>query len=296
MIEIKDITVGIKSFLRPDAVKRTLAALEGHSFAEVIVADDAKIDEEKRKIYEHASRVIPNFRLLELPFDVGLSAGRNAIVAECSSDYLLMLDDDQEIPPNVLDLAEVLEVDEKIGGVSCFWIEFGRLKCNAANLIDKGVYIIKDIGDEKTFSTDSGKKFFYADFIPNSTLFRVSCLKDCGWDPRLKIGSEHIDFFLSHKRLGKWKFVVCKDVVINHFPNKSGQYSSLFRHKSDRLKKSEMIFKSKWGKKYIFTCQMYIGFKNKRFRSFLHEMINRGANLYVIYILHSIGKVFEKII
>lgn len=251
MITESDITVGIKSFLRPEALRRTLGALESFDFAAVLVGDDGAISAGKEEVYEWASSTLPGFALLRLPRDVGLSAGRNAIVEECGTDYLLMLDDDQEVPANVMELAEVLDHDLRLGGVSCFWREFGRMKCTATNIHEVGRYVVKDTNDVEIARTPSGVEYILADFVPNSTLFRTACLRDSAWDENFKIGSEHLDFYLAHKRLKKWTFAVVPSVVIEHYPKRKGGYSSNYRHNRDRLRASERYFREKWGKQGV---------------------------------------------
>jgi hypothetical protein len=67
------VTAGIKSFMCPDAILLTLKALEANDFAEVIVADDSVIDQEKSDIYERLKKKIGCFQLIELPYDVGVT-------------------------------------------------------------------------------------------------------------------------------------------------------------------------------------------------------------------------------
>jgi glycosyltransferase involved in cell wall biosynthesis len=293
MISESIVTIGIKSFLRPDAIERTLKAIEKHNFAEVIVADDSPIDQRKKKVFERAGKKINNFRFIKLPEDVGLSAGRNEIVKCCRTQYLLMLDDDQEIPENIMKLAEILDYDKNLGGVSCFWREFGEIKCTATNLIDKGRYLIKDLEISKYHKTNHGTRFTYADFIPNSTLFRINCLRDISWDSRFKIGSEHVDFFLAHKRLRKWKFAVTSDVIIEHFPKKEGEYSASFRHNKTRLSKSDKIFKLKWGKTYIINGKQMLSIGRVKQRNIIHALIKRKAPLFFVKIVDQMLRVLK---
>jgi hypothetical protein len=294
MINEKMVTVGIKSFFRPQAVERTLKALVGHDFAEVIVADDSVIDEEKQSIFNEAKKKIKNFRVIELPFDVGLSIGRNEIVKNCNTEYILMLDDDQEIPSNIIKLGDILEYDKNLGGVSCYWREFGKIKCTATNLIDLKNYILRDI-EMKEYQTDSGVRFLYADFIPNSTLFRINCLREIKWDPRFKIGREHLDFYLAHKRAGKWKFAVTPDVIIEHFPKRNGSYSICYRHNEKRLFNSDLIFKLKWKKKYIIDGLQLHPISKIKHRKIIHFLIKKNIPLCLIGKLDKLIKFKNKI-
>ena len=71
------ITVGVKTFMRTPKVRLCLQSLAQHTWHEVIVADDGQIDG-ARAMYTDAERA--PLKVLRLPFDTGLSAGRNEIV------------------------------------------------------------------------------------------------------------------------------------------------------------------------------------------------------------------------
>lgn len=252
------ITVGIKTFLRTDKLQECLASLSRHRWREVIVADDGPIDDARERMYAEASRVLP-LRLLRLEFDTGLAAGRNEIVRHCTSDLLLMLDDDQTVGPDIGRLAEVLEADPGLGGVSCIWVERDGRKCTACDLeIDGGRIVKRVTGRPEPRTAPGGHRYLVFDFIPNSTLFRTACLREFPWDPFYKIGKEHLDFYLTHKRAGKWRFAVSIDVEIGHHPegSSSGTYHK-FRG-GDRLQVSEDYFLKKWGVHEIVEGPKYL--------------------------------------
>lgn len=275
--------MGIKSFLRPHALERTLAGLMPFAFHSIVVADDGTIDERKGRLYEEASeRMESAFKLLRLPFDTGLSAGRNAIVEMAETEYLLMLDDDQEVPANLMDLAEVLETDQEIGGVSCMWREYGRYRCTATDLIDEDDFIIRDAQRRNFMTTNTGVSYAYFDLVPNSTLFRRECLVDQNWDPEYRIGYEHLDFFLAHKRLGRWRFAVAPAAVIEHFPARSGEYSNAFRHNRDRLMYSQRYFFRKWSKARIIQGLPFHLERPGLQKRFVHTLLTLGVSPHAV--------------
>lgn len=288
----QDVTVGIKTFLRKDALKLCLKSLTKHHWCEVIVADDGEISEEKEAMYQEMEKQLP-LTLLRLEYDTGLAAGRNEIVQNCSTDYLLMLDDDQTVPDNIGDLKEVLQHNPKIGGVSGIWLEEGSERCNACNikLINGNVikeFTSKDNKKTPILKTNRGIRYKCFDFIPNSTLFRIECLRDIGWDPYYKIGAEHIDFYLSHKIFNKWKFAVALDVRIGHHPeNNSNDYLSL-RHGKERIKASNQYFLDKFGLKEKLEGKYYMEKKglihtynliSKQFKIWLKHGWNREESI-----------------
>lgn len=262
------ITVGIKTFLRTNCLRNCLSSLAKHDWYEIIIADDGEIDKEREHLYEKYQQILP-LKLLRLEFDTGLAAGRNEIVKYCQTNYMLMLDDDETVPENIGDLKHILDHEPSIGGVSGIWIEQNTKKCQA--------YFLKRINDDlikeytwtddlrnpllKTSAGISYKKF---DFIPNSTLFRLECLQDNPWDPYYKIDKEHLDFYLSHKILGKWGFAVAPEVYIGHHPEISdGDQSSYqaFRY-GNRVEASRRYFLKKFGLNQVMQGEMYIEPRN----------------------------------
>jgi glycosyltransferase involved in cell wall biosynthesis len=251
------ITVGVKTFLRTDKLRMCLESLAAHPWHAVIVADDGPVDAEREALYGEFSRRLP-LELVKLPFDTGLSAGRNEIVARCGTEYLLVLDDDQTVPANIGVLAEVMDEVPQLGGISCVWLEKSGRKCTACDLRVEGRRIVKEIvGEKPVHTTRGGRRYVFFDFVPNSTLFRMACLRDQAWDPFYKIGKEHLDFYLMHQRLGRWKFAVSLDVVIGHHPEGQSADYGQFRH-GERVKTSERYFLEKFdvtdvveGSKYI---------------------------------------------
>lgn len=275
------ITVGIKTFLRTDKLRDCLDSLARHRWREVIVADDGPIDEERQRMYDEAAGRLP-LRLIRLDFDTGLAAGRNEIVRRCDSEFLLMLDDDQTVGPDIGRLEEVLQADPGIGGVSCIWVERDGRKCTACDLeIDGGRIIKRVTGEQEPRRTASGQRYLQFDFIPNSTLFRTACLREFPWDPFYKIGKEHLDFYLTHKRAGKWRFAVSIDVEIGHHPegSSSGTYHR-FRG-GERLQVSEDYFRKKWGVDEIIEGPKYLEAARlsalERARRWLVARVNRRA-------------------
>ena len=258
MADTSDLTVGIKTFLRTQQLAMCLEALVAHPWHRVIVADDGPIDAEREAMYANFTARLP-LELLRLEFDTGLSAGRNEIVRRCDSEYLLVLDDDQTVPANIGDLREVMDENRHLGGVSCIWLERGVRRCTACDIRRRGRYLIKATdGSRPVRQTTRGLRFVEFDFVPNSTLFRMDCLRELAWDPFYKIGKEHLDFYLSHQALGKWRFAVCLDVEIGHHPEDNSAQYLQFR-KGERLKVSERYFFDKFDVEDVIEGPKLIG-------------------------------------
>lgn len=275
---LSEITVGIKTFYRTEKLELTLDALIGKSFREVLIADDGEIDEFKESLYKKYSEVLP-LQVLRLPHDTGLPYGRNRMIEQCRTPYFLMLDDDQAIPENIHVLKTILEHDRELGGASCFWNEYGNIVCRAHNIHFIGKYLIKDKGAKPEMRSVGKIDYYVMDFIPNSTLYRKACFDEIMWDEAIKIGSEHVDFYLAQKRLAKWKFAVTPDVIIKHYPSKgSGSYEKKFRHQNDRIARYRKHLIKKWKIKGLINGQN-LHFDGSGFKSFFihHAVISKGS-------------------
>jgi hypothetical protein len=65
-------------------------------------------------------------------------------------------------------------------------------------------------------------------------------LDDYSWDDHFLIGGEHSDFFLTHKKLGKWKFAVTPNFVVRHDPG--GNERFIENRKSRKRKHDSMNY------------------------------------------------------
>jgi len=277
----KKITCGIKSFLRKEKLAQCLAALVNHDFLAVIVADDGPISEEKRAVYRHYQSLLP-LQLIELPVDTGIAAGRNAIIDACQTEFLLILDDDQIIPPNIADLLHILQSDPEIGGISGIWDEYGHYRCGACDLFLERGFVFQDIRAKKVPRLKGNLRYYIYHFIPNSTLFRMGCLQTARWDPFYKIGSEHLDFYLTHQKLARWKFAITPDVVITHDPRETGtEYRDKYRKNDERLNVSLSYLKQKWNIQGIHEISRHIPLRNVSVAR--RRLIYRLMKLYLPY-------------
>ena len=251
-MDMDDVTVGIKSFFRPEKLEICLKSLDNnpHEFKEIIVADDGEINEEKRKLYEEYQEKLP-LNLIELDFDYGLAASRNKIVEEMNGDYLLLLDDDMAVPGNVDLLKHILEAEDSLGGIAGVLYEDGNYKSSAQDLFLEntlfGKTLVRDIREEKEaeVETQIGRKTIYEyDFITTCALIRREALKDQKWDPEYIIEYEHLDFYWSHKQNTDWHFAITEEVTFSHYPGGSIDFEEN-RESKDKHKDSEEHFKCK---------------------------------------------------
>jgi GT2 family glycosyltransferase len=78
------LTAVIKTFERPTTLKRLLKSIRRfYPELRIIVVDDSKIPVE-----------LDDTLVIQMPYDTGISAGRNQALKEVTTEYILLLDDD----------------------------------------------------------------------------------------------------------------------------------------------------------------------------------------------------------
>ena len=200
--------------MREDSLNRLLDSIDQFlPECRIYIADDSEIGgkAERYAMLEEYGHVI-----LRLPFDVGLSAGRNALMEAVEEEYVLYCDDDFMFDGQngVKEALHILEKRKDIGMIT------GMVKCGGQetsfNLNEKEW---EEVDGIKIRKTDRGLNFFLA---------CTSIFKDCKWNPKYKINDEHEDFF---KRL-KSKVYYCPTLQVNHEGRMaSGEYA-LYRNRS----------------------------------------------------------------
>lgn len=264
-MDMKDVTIGTKSFYRPEKIRKCLESIYNADLEikKVIVADDGDITEEKQKIYDNYKQKLP-LKVLDLEYDYGLGGSRNRVFEELESEYVLWIDDDMIVPRNVNILKQILVSRPEIGGVAGMLIEEGSFRAATHDLeIKEGIFgrtLVRKVNEvnKDHIETEIGEKtIFYFDFVPNCLMLRKECLEDAKWDDNYIIMNEHKDFFLTHKQETDWKFAFTKEVIFNHYPGGSIDFKEE-RNDDNKHKDSHQYFKEKWGIKRTAFVSKYI--------------------------------------
>lgn len=216
------IAIGIKTFMREESLFKTLDSIEKYfpySY-KLYVADDSGMSDEKE--YRYQQLEIQGHVVIKLPFNSGLSYGRNEIIRRVTEEYVLMMDDDIRLTDSdsIKKMKQVLDSADDIGLCAGIIYQengdpFGGHNYSRGLVleIDKNVlFRHKSIG--KLAKTD-GILYNYADQVVNFFLAKRAMFKSVAWDNRIKIEYEHMDFFLNLKQT-KWKVTVCLDARAIH--------------------------------------------------------------------------------
>jgi len=131
-----------------------------------------------------------------LPYDAGLSAKRNHLVAGCPTPYCLLLDDDMLVGPktrvSLLHAAVACENWDLAGGAVDRPPQHALPPWRGRIAIDGGTCHLEASPAEWL---DGLPRY---ELIENFFLARTEALRRCPWDPVLKIG-EHFDWCLRAK-------------------------------------------------------------------------------------------------
>jgi len=218
-----EVTIIIKTFERPHCLIRLMYSINHWApSVPVMIADDSHVSSRQC--------ILDNFRFnvlkyIELPFDSGLSAGRNELLKHVRTKYFLLCDDDFIFDGRTR-LGEMLRLlrhhDVDLLGGECFDVaplewpiikeRFHHLHLSwLARLPDRwhgrprkfsGKFETGDDGRVLMVNCSEKKVFFRCDYVVNFFMARTEVVQGLGgWNPALKLG-EHEDFFLHCKQSG----------------------------------------------------------------------------------------------
>ena len=172
----------IKTFQRPRACSALVASIRRqYPDLPIVVVDDSREPGE-----------YPGCRVVRLPFDSGLSAGRNAGIAAVDTEYVLNLDDDFLFYSRTA-LGGALEILERHPEIDLL----------GGTVVDLPLFITHDFRAAGLFPTDAEPRIapgtrigpaVVMDKVANFFLARTASVRSVGWDPALKL-VEHADFF-----------------------------------------------------------------------------------------------------
>jgi hypothetical protein len=246
------IALGTKVFSRTDDLQRLLDSIPSY-ITKVYVADDGKMTQKKSALYDADYSF--ELEVIDLEYDAGVGAGRNALVEAVTEDYIFIVDPDHQLTPTMNVLYEQLQELPEMGGIGAIIAEpeNDRVYSQAADFreenTEEGVKLIREaqgVEGKKEVRVVSGAPLAEFDFIPHATLFRSDCLQEQAWDDTYQTEYEHSDFFVAHWKHTDWKFAISPSVHVLHYPGGSTEYL-LHRQDPDKTSHGREYFMEKWG-------------------------------------------------
>jgi hypothetical protein len=176
------VTAIIKTFERPKLLQRLLDSLAlQFPGLNVIVADDSR-----------EPRSWPGVRTIPLPFDSGVSAGRQAALEAVQTELTWVLDDDF-----------VVFAGTRLDEVLCALADYPELDLVGGSVLDLPLFSRRGSPRDLVYPTPRAPRLplgtrlgrvEICDKVPNFFVARTRKLLEVGWDARLK-RVEHGDFF-----------------------------------------------------------------------------------------------------
>lgn len=229
----KKVTAIIKAFERPHCLDMLIKSIRKYyPDMHIIVADDSKNPVVRFDVEFH-----------RLPADSGISKGRNFLVRQVKTPYLLLLDDDfcfvkETKIEKLLDVLERSDLDI-IGGR---YLEKKGVRNSQATFLLKNKVLYYNVASK---GKKHGVKLY--DIVNNFFLAKTETLRKYKWDDRLKSGGEHLDFFLNHK--GKIKVAMHPEVFVFHTNDRSIETYNRYRSRGKTI--FNPLFMKKYGIKKI---------------------------------------------
>ncbi|WP_417850317.1 glycosyltransferase family 2 protein [Thalassoglobus sp.] len=250
---MKTYQILIKSFRRFDALERCVDSIvQYYPDASIVIADDS-FELIPGRIPRTVQRLqgMRQVQWVQMPFDSGLSAGRNRMVELADSERLILFDDDFVVneETQLENLLKLLDVSDLAAGV---------LRDRGKLLGVPGVFSICD-GELTITSTNSqwseyeGISYRKTDMALNFFAARKCTLLKHPWDTRFKITGEHLDFFLSLWKAGI-RVVTTPDSIIKHERSHSADYLK-YRCRQAAFRP---LVAQKWGLKRLPIYSPYI--------------------------------------
>lgn len=243
MVSLLDTTALVKTFLRDNYLFDCVASLrETYPDMPIIVADDGDPSDEK----EEKLRSLGVNEYLRLPYNLGISVGRNTLVDACNTQYLLLSDDDLFFTPEsgVEKLRTLMGISDIASGA---FLNYG---CEVFNY--ELNYIREEGGRFRSvdvpwppFSEYEGVRYGKCDLTHNIFVANTDIVRKVRWEESIKVRYEHEDFFMSAKLQGV-RVVYCPDVLVPHKKQKYIDSPEYLSHRGDDTASREAFIK-KWG-------------------------------------------------
>ena len=216
---------GITHFDRPDALRRCVSSIrQWYPRAEIVVANTGRL------------RVpMVGVQQIDLPFDAGLSAARNALADHCSHQYYAILEEDFDFI-SYTKLGALLHVLRDRPDIQ---MAAGSVIQNGAVLnYDRDLHLRSDgwlFGEHAKSElehTEAGIGFRPCDMVLNFGVCRAKWARAVQWDEQLKVG-EHFEFFLRSSQTG---YVVAHvpGVMVRHLRVRPAGYAA-FRGRAKEM-------------------------------------------------------------
>ena len=241
--DLSNVTVLIKTFQRPKTVNKAIQKI--HRFypdLKILLADDSRtstpISDKTVQVYK-------------LPFDSGVSEGRNFLLSKAETDLFLMMDDDHFFnrDTRIEKMIDILESNQ-LDILSClvFQRSASKRELYRKKLVDFYLNIELEDGTLKFCDGFHEKhdEYLTCDLVHQFFLAKTERIKAMGgWDQKLKT-ADHADFFIRAKAAGL-KVGYTPLVKVDHVHLKEERFSEDYAFFRTRMPEFRKIWIEKHG-------------------------------------------------
>lgn len=214
---MKKVTAIVISFLRPGYTTACITSLrERYPEINIVVGENGHRNEELAQTCKEIGA-----RYIQLPYDSGVCVGRNTLLKNVETPYVLVGDDD-------FFYTETAKADEMVAFLEAH-PEFdqigGRVSENGIIRNYQGyterrtnhIHVHALDLEKAEYQTHGALRYCPADLTFNYFVARAEAVKAVPWDEEIKVAYEHLSWFLDFKAAG-YKSAFTPDAIVVHKP------------------------------------------------------------------------------
>lgn len=235
---------------------------------EIVVIDNASTDGSASLVRDH-----PGVRLIELPRNVGFSAGNNVGIRATTGDFVLLLNNDTLVPAGAIDrLLDRLRADPAAGvagprlidGDGAAELSFGPMISPLGELRQKLTVALyqRGFGPVSRWVERATRRERYVDWVSGACLLvRRAAAEDVGLlDERFFLYTEDVDFCASLRAKG-WKVLFTPAAEIVHLRGRSRATAATVMNVAYR--RSHLAFYAKHHPRWAPVLRLYLRLKRQ---------------------------------
>lgn len=263
------LSIVIVNFNGRGHLENCLASLAAHAPAiahEVVVVDNASTDGSAAIV-----DAFPSARVLQLPRNVGFSAGNNAGIRATAGELVLLLNNDTVVPPGAID-ALVARLDANpeaaiagprlIDGEGHAELSFGPMISPLGELRQKIVTRLhaRGVKPVERWVERTTRREQHVDWVSGACLLvRRAVAEDAGLlDERFFLYTEDVDFCATVRAKG-WKVLFTPSAEIVHLRGRSR--STAARQSNAAYRRSHLAFYEKHHPRFVPLLRWYLRLK-----------------------------------
>ena len=230
-----NLTAIVISFLRPEYTMECVRSLrEQYPNIEIFVGENAEYNQKlKDFVKKHGGRYFL------LPYDSGVTGGRNRLIELVETDYVLVGDDDfyYTDTANVDKMLSFLQKRPEYDVIGGSIEEHGQVKHYEGHIdLNDDHYHYRPLKPDDSIKEEI--EWYDCDITFNYFVARTASVEK--WDENIKVAYEHSDWFITMKKAGK-KVAFTPDALVVHKPDhvkltreQRNNYKTFRNRKSDK--------------------------------------------------------------